>query len=307
MSRDTRDAPVFVELETYRLAQYAVQVPCYICGEGNPFDGELCRHCYAPMALAHQAQSQKVAPQLLATLGPSGVGKTVYLGMLIDMLSRQPGCMQILTRGGFSVNIQQATIESLSRGEFPVKTPNEPDRWNWVHCQVGTGKRRRPVELIVPDMAGESILEEIEHPFTYQVVRAFLSRCTGLLVLVDPTRLHAGYHEQDFFTMKLLNYLMELDSDPKHGWPTRPVAFVFSKADQCEECFTDPAGFARTHTPGLWRHCQERFRRHKFFAAGVAGATAWRDTRDGRQRVPLRVEPRGIVESFQWLVQEISS
>ncbi|MEX1222907.1 MAG: hypothetical protein WEA31_00015, partial [Pirellulales bacterium] len=71
---------VNVELDSVRLAQYAQQVPCYICEGANTFDAELCRHCYAPMALAHQARSQKVRPQLMAVIGSSGVGKTVYLG-----------------------------------------------------------------------------------------------------------------------------------------------------------------------------------------------------------------------------------
>ena len=61
-------------LESYRLAQYAVQVPCYICDQGNTFDSELCRHCQAPLALAHQARSQKVKPQMVATIGTTGFG-----------------------------------------------------------------------------------------------------------------------------------------------------------------------------------------------------------------------------------------
>ena len=46
-------------MESYRLAQYAVQVPCYICEQGNAFDAELCRHCQAPMDLARQVHLQK--------------------------------------------------------------------------------------------------------------------------------------------------------------------------------------------------------------------------------------------------------
>lgn len=305
MSRES--SGVFVELDSYRLAQYAQQVPCFICSGGNTFDAESCRHCFAPMDLTRQVQSTKQAPQLIGTLGASGVGKTVFLGMLMDMLSRRPGGMQLLTRGGFSVNLQLATVDALSRGEFPAKTPNEPDRWNWVHCQVASDKRPRPVDLVMPDMAGEAILQEVDHSGSYPVVRSFLDRCRGLLILIDPTRLHAGFQEQDFYAMKLLNYLIELDEHPKRGWPSRPLALVFSKADQCEDCFVDPDNFARNHAPGLWRLCQQRFKRYRFFAAGVAGATAYRETRHGRVRVPLRTEPRGIVESFAWLIQELAN
>ena len=48
-----------VEMDSYRLAAYTVPCPCYICGGGNNFDAELCRHCHAPMALAHQANIAK--------------------------------------------------------------------------------------------------------------------------------------------------------------------------------------------------------------------------------------------------------
>src|SRR5687768_12379804 len=175
-------------MDSYRLAKYAVQVPCYICEQGNTFDAELCRHCFAPMALAHQANTQKLFPTMLATIGSSGVGKTVYLGILMDMLSRQKDRLHMLARGAFSINLQQFTTTALARGEFPDKTPNEPDRWNWVHCQVQSARRKRPIELIMPDMAGEAILEEVNHPHSYQVIRSLLVKSGGLLVLVDASQ-----------------------------------------------------------------------------------------------------------------------
>jgi hypothetical protein len=301
MNRETT-----VPLDSVRLARYAVGVPCYVCEQDNTFDAELCRHCFAPMALAHQANSQNIHPRMVATIGPSAVGKTVYLGMLMDMLSKQSHGLQVLARGAFSITLQQQTIAALSRCEFPNKTPNEPDRWNWVHCQTRGIKQKRPTELIMPDMAGEAILEEVDHPNSYPVIRAFLEKCTGLIVLIDGTRVHGGTSDQDYFTMKLLSYLLELQNDPKLGWPSKPVALVFSKGDRCEAVFDDPAAYARQHTPGLWKYCQERFRRHQFFAAGVAGACAYRNVDgSGRVPVPLRIEPRGVVEPFEWLMHQI--
>ena len=83
-------------MDSYRLAQYSVQVPCFICEGGNSFDAEVCRHCQAPMALAHQANVRKLQPQLVATIGSADAGKTVYLGMLTDMLSRASDDLQLL-------------------------------------------------------------------------------------------------------------------------------------------------------------------------------------------------------------------
>jgi hypothetical protein len=293
-----------VELDSYRLAAYTVPFSCYICGGGNNFDAELCRHCQAPMALAHQAEAQKIHPRMVATVGPSGAGKTVYLGMLTDMLSRQEENMQLMARGAFSIRLQQHAMASLARCEFPNKTPNEPDRWHWVHCQL-LRKKHRPTELIMPDMAGEALLEEVDHPNTFPVIRSFLGKCSGALVLIDAPRAEAGDNDEDFHTMKLVSYLCELSTDKSTGWATRPLAIIFTKADQCEHCFGDPAAFARRHTPGLVQHCSQRLKRHQFFAVGVAGGCGLRNESHGPVHVPLRIEPRGIVEPFQWLVEAL--
>ncbi len=290
-------------LDSYRLARYAVPVPCYICGEGNPFDNEMCHLCNAPMGLAHQAESQKCPPRLMGVIGSSGVGKTVYLGMLLDMLARQPSRLQMLARGAFSLTLPQTTAAALSQGEFPAKTPSEPDRWNWVHCQVRSPQQRQPLELIMPDMAGESLFEEVDHPHSYKVIRMLLSKCSGVILLIDSLRLHTGTLNQDYFCMKLLTYVTELEHhDVKRSCAQLPLGIVFSKADECEECFHDPSGYAKAHAPGLWQQCQDRFKTHRFFAAGVAGSCASRVDRHQRIRVPLRVEPRGIIEPFEWLI-----
>jgi len=239
-------------------------------------------------------------------MGASGAGKTVYLGMLIDMLSQRPEQIRLLARGAFSITLQQATVAALSQCEFPEKTPNEPDRWNWVHCQIRKPDRKQPIELIMPDMAGEALIEEVDHPRTYRVIREFLHKCSGAMVLVDAMKVRAGVRHEDFFTMKLLTYVSELNADPRNGWARRPVAVVFTKADQCESCRRDPEGFAREHAIGLWEHCQQRFQRHRFFAAGVAGACATLDTlTEGRIQIPLRIEPHGIIEPFVWLLEQL--
>ncbi len=309
------NAKAILPMESYRLAQYAVPVPCFICEGDNAFDSEYCRHCFAPMALSTYAAKQKTRPKLLATLGSSGTGKTVYLGTLMDMLSRQADAVQLVARGAFSITLQQRTIASLSRCIFPEKTASEPDRWNWVNGTLRMPGARREVELVMPDMAGEAILEEIDHPHSFPVVQSMLAKSAAVLLLVDTIRVDEGGGEQDFFAMKILSHLSDIldsvESEKKSRWKknsvTPPVALVFTKADQCDICFDDPIAYARKHTPGLWQLCQERFRDHQFFAAGVAGACGVRmSVSGGRQRVPLRVEPRGIVAPFRWLVERIA-
>ena len=293
-------------LESYRLVQYAVPIPCYICGADNTYDAEYCYRCLAPMALAHQANSQNLNPLMLAVLGASGVGKTVYLGMLMDMLSQSVEKMQVFTRGAFSITLQQTTISALARCAFPRKTPSEPDHWNWVHCQIRRPGQKQDMEVLMPDMAGEAILEEVDHPHSYRIIGNFLQKSAGAMVLVDAWELKEGGREQDFFSMKLLSYLSDLDSDRRRGWSQRPLALILTKADNCEECRDDPAGFVRAHATGLWQQCQERFGRHRFFAASVSGSCLTCDTlTEGRLHFPLRVEPHGIEEPFKWMVEQL--
>ncbi len=113
-----------------------------------------------------------------------------------------PDQMQVVARGAFSVTLQQHVMQSLSRCEFPAKTPNEPDRWNWVHCQVRHPVVKDPFELIMPDVAGEALLEEVEHPHSYVAIRSFLTKCAGAMILVDSTCLADGQHPHDYFTLK---------------------------------------------------------------------------------------------------------
>ena len=297
-------------MDSNRLAECALPMACYICGAPNTTLAEFCHCCAAPMALAHQAEGHHARPQMVAVMGASGAGKTVFLGMLMDMLSQEHTPLHLLARGAFSIGLQQTTVSALARCEFPEKTSNDPDRWNWVHCELVDEERPRhalPLELIMPDMAGEAVLEEVDHPHTYHVVRALLQKSAGAMVLIDAVELLGGNHDQGYFTMKLLSYLSEIEDEAGQGWSNRPIALVLTKTDQAEQCRTDPTAFVRTHAPGMWQHCQQRFRNHRVFAASVVGCCAWRQSRgEGRRRMPLRVEPHGIVEPFQWLLGRLT-
>ena len=85
-----------------------------------------------------------------------------------------------------------------------------------------------------------------------------------------------------------------------------PTAIVFTKTDLCDEPTTDPDTFARDNTPGLWRYCEARLERFRFFRSRVAGSTAILVDRSGRESlIPLRVEPDGVVEPFAWLTTQM--
>ncbi len=319
-------------MQSSDLVQPALPVLCYVCEAANTRDAEYCRRCSAPMALAQQALGQTARPKMVAVLGPSGSGKTVYLGMLMDVLSRLPQRLQIIARGAFSIGLQQATVSALASCEFPAKTGTEPERWSWVHCEIhrrdaaeeapsvaeslaGVAPRKRRVsttknphvELVMPDMAGEAILEEVEHPQTFFVIRSLLRNSAAVLLLIDAAELAQGRRDPDFAAMKILSCLKELElQGGVSRMSRRPVALVFTKVDQAEGCRANPQEFARTYAVGTWQNCQQGFRDYAFFAASVVGCCTWLEVRgEGRRQTPLRVEPRGIIEPFEWLLEKL--
>jgi hypothetical protein len=248
------------------------------------------------------------APRFVGVLGPSGVGKTVYLGMLLDMLSRGRDGLHGIAKGPFSLALHRNLVLALERQRFPEKTPNEADRWDWVHCEVtpDSGRRPRVIDIVTPDVAGEAVQLELEQPNSNPTVRAIIERCSGLVVLADIVQVVADGQGQELFAMQLISYLDTLRPARKRGKVEVPVAIVFTKADLFDGLIRDPDAFARSNAPGLWRLCDRRLKHYKFYCSGVAGATGTLVDRDGlAQLVPLRVEPRGIIEPFAWLLTQI--
>lgn len=294
-----------IAMESCDLAAHAVAVRCSVCEGHNSFDVERCRHCQAPLALTYQVEgSRKTAPTMMVVLGPSGCGKTVYLGMLADMLSRQAGPCQMLARGAFSVEVQQQTIGELAHRRFPPRTDPDPKSWNWMHCQVAGSRWRRPSEFILPDMSGAAVEEEIERQAS-PIIRAFLKKCAAAIILVDSERLEGGDEAPDFFAMKVISHLHELGASRKTSWIKRPVAIVFTKADASSSCFDDPTAFAEVHAPGLWRQCQQRLKRHRFFAASVVAASCQIDLAGEPMPIAMRIEPHGIIQPMEWVIKSL--
>jgi hypothetical protein len=283
----------------------SVNTKCPLC-DGHVYQGEICRSCFAPSEVIESIQARGREPRFVGVLGPSGVGKTVYLGMLLDLLARGAGGLRGMARGPFSLALHRGLVLSLERQRFPDKTPAEPDRWQWVHCEVSSGKRGPAFDIVTPDVAGEAVMAELDNPRSNRTVRALIAKCAGLVVLVDIVQVVADGQGQELFAMQLISYLDTLRPPARRRKIEVPVALVFTKADLCEEPIRDPDAFARANAPGLWKLCETRLQHHRFFCSGVAGSVGKLVDRDGHESlVPLRVEPRGIVEPFSWLMTQL--
>ena len=126
-----------LEMDSYRLAAYTVPCPCYICGGGNNFDAELCRHCHAPdgpgppghLAKDPSADDRRDRPVGRGQDGLSGHAHRHALAAGREHAAAGP-------RGVLDQAAAARDGRRWPAASFRSKTPNEPDRWHWVHCQV---------------------------------------------------------------------------------------------------------------------------------------------------------------------------
>lgn len=282
-----------------------INLNCPLC-DGHLFEGDPCGSCHAPATVIESIIYRESMPRFIGVLGPSGVGKTVYLGMLLDMLSRGFCGLHGMSKGPFSLALHRNLVLALERQRFPEKTPNEADRWDWVHCEVTAGRRSPVVDIVTPDVAGEAVMGELETPKSNPTIRALIGRCSGLVVLADIVQIVQDGQGQELFAMQLVSYLDTLRPTRRRSKLDIPVAIVFTKADLYDGVVRDPESFARSNAPALWRLCDSRLKHYRFYCSGVAGATGRLIDRDGTETlVPLRVEPRGIVEPFAWLLNNL--
>ena len=217
---------------------------CPLCG-GHTYEGETCGSCFLPFKVIESIRSRPHPPRFVVVLGPTGVGKTVYLGMLLDLLSRGVGGLRGLSRSPYSLTLHRNLILALERQRFPEKTPLETDRWNWLHCEILGPRGKGAADIVTPDVAGEAVMSEMENPGTNKTIRALISRCAGMVVLVDLVEVVADGQSQELFAMQLISYLDALRPGRKKSRKLEvPVAVVFTKADLFEEWISDPESFA---------------------------------------------------------------
>jgi hypothetical protein len=280
-------------------------LPCPLCG-AQAYESQSCNTCYLPAKVIESIRARPQPPRFVGVLGPSGVGKTVYLGMLMDLLARGVGGLRGVAQSPFTLTLHRNLLLALERQRFPEKTPVESDRWQWVHCEVYDGKGRSLYDIVTPDVAGEAVMAELENPGSDKTIRALISRCAGLVILVDVIDVIAAGHGQELFAMQLISYLDTLKPRKRNRKIDVPVAVVFTKTDLCDEWIRDPEGFAKANVSELYGQCLTRLDRFRFYFSGVAGSTGRLVDRNGREMlIPLRIEPRGVIEPFAWMVKEL--
>lgn len=292
-------------MQTANMLEPEHEEPCICCGQTR-WGGEFCEHCQAPAQLSLSIRQRGTPPRFISVLGASGAGKTVFLGMLLDMLTRKTAPLSGYASGTFSVSLQQETVAALENRRFPEKTPAEADRWNWVHCQLFKNQRAKsPYDIVTPDFAGEALQWEADHPGDHPAVYHVVQQSEGILMLCDSLRARDESVPEDLFCLKLLNYLLSLHRR-RHPRKIPPLAIVFTKADCCREAFGDPGQFAANCLPRTVHCCRGNQVPHQFFAASVVGSSARLiDDRGCLCQVPFHLEPRGLVEPLEWIINAV--
>lgn len=295
-----------------RKPKWLVECPeiyCVTCGTQVLESGRVCPRCLTPVQVSRSVALKKNT-NMVSVLGASGAGKTVFLGMLLDMLSKGCNGMGCLPNGSFTLEVQENTVTALETRRFPPKTQNEPDHWNWVHCEAFSHRKPgRRFDVITPDIAGEVLAHELEHAGTSTAIRSLLINSHGLIILLDAQRVRKEPRSEDIFAVKLATYVEDLRSrtqNERRKQVRMPLAFVLTKSDGCPEAEKDPQLFANANLPGLIRYCTDKFQSFTFSAASVVGRSVQAMDQYGTPfQVPLHIQPRGIVEPLDWILARL--
>jgi hypothetical protein len=282
-------------------------VRCLICGTENSTDAAICNECSAPMAIVHDTLAQDRKPRIVSIVGESNVGKTVYLGFLLDMLSQRAGDFEAIPKGAYSIDLQQTVISHMANRRFPPKTPMEANEWYWAYYQIHRQRNKNNwVDLIMPDMAGESLAAEVATPETFGIIRNLVTQSAGTMLLVDAGLAANGSSRPDFFALKMMSYIDAIRSTQRGERIKTPTAVVLCKSDYCPECFDNPRQFAKANLNRLWNMCDSRFENVEFFACSVVGSLGFATKPDDNYVVPIPLHTalQGILEPFEWIIDQ---
>ena len=283
--------------------------PCVCCDSQMTSVDDFCEECQTPAEITRSVSQRNAQPHFISVVGPSNAGKTVYLGLLLDMLCGGAKDLKGVPNGAFSIRLQEQVVSALEDRRFPEKTPNESDLWKWLHCVVTDSSKRqnKQVDFVAPDFAGEAIATELEQPGTYPAVSHIVQRTAAFLLLCDSIEVRDNGAREDLFAMKLGSYISQqqgLSEMSKSRDLTPAVAIVFTKSDTCPEAAADPRRFMKNNMPRFMDYCQHNFPRHEVFSASVVGSSAMLSNDiGGVATVPFHIQPRGVIEPLHWAIQ----
>lgn len=161
----------------------SAKVDCPHCG--SPTGGRVCPCCHTPMP----ANFGDSASPLIAMIGATGTGKTVYLNVLahelLNGIRRRFDADVRMSRSTAGVQLQQVFEQSTLFAQTAAATAGRRDpvvfEWRQRHSLAGVLDRYRTTFLSFYDTAGEDLTQQgTTHDLTY------LSAADALILLLDP-------------------------------------------------------------------------------------------------------------------------
>lgn len=309
-----------VELESAKWLNENLVI-CELCESSTFHMSEYCNLCHTPLAISTAVQSTQRETRFIPILGTSGVGKTTYTAMLLELLRHDREIQANLDRASTRA-LQRSTLSALFHRRFPEPTPMEPERWHWVQADL-TLPLEEPaarksfsmfgrnddaddsnvVPWLTPDLPGLVVEQAINHQDYCPVVIKVVAKASGMLLLIDAMRV--GVEPSDEYQDELATQLATFVRNHARCAGLNsvlvdvPVAVVFTKTDRCLDAVADPKTFAKKRLPRFYETIHSNIRHYQFFAANVAGGVT--RVRDDHY-IPFQIQPKGVLEPFAWVL-----
>lgn len=94
---------------------------CVCCRQRLSGTETYCAHCWVPASLSQTAAGRTGPQSFLSVLGASNAGKTVYLGVLLDLLSKGTERFRGTATGAFQSICKSRWLQRWSAEHFHKK------------------------------------------------------------------------------------------------------------------------------------------------------------------------------------------
>ena len=218
----------------------------------------------------------------VSIFGIRAVGKTAYLVMLINQLSKMVNIKDMHFHSGFDYYMKM--MSWILKGDGPQ--PTKPADRILIHIKMKVDGKA--IEIRTLDVAGGDIEKMGE------VFKALIEGGDGYIFLVEPTQEPERRVTQVWLIYKLIEYLTQ-------GFKTRvnkPLAIAFTKNDIYG--IKEPQKFFVEYTKPVYNLEQvlARIKKHEFFAISSYGGDLEELKMEGKSPTPVDVE-----KPFLWITE----
>ncbi len=223
-------------------------------------------------------------PRNISVFGIRGVGKTAYLIMLINKLSRMMAIHDIKIHSGLEYYMEM--MRWILKGEGPQ--PTKPGERLIIHVSMRINGKK--LEVKTYDLAGGEI-QRMGPTF-----RALIDIGDGYLFLIEPSPDPDMRVTQVWLIYRFVEYLTQNFNKKTN----KPVAFVFTKNDIYG--IKDPQQEFLKYTNPVFNliHVLRKIKKCAFFAVSSFGGDLETLRMQGKEIQPINVE-----RPFLWLIKNI--